>query len=77
MGILVIEGRVEDSIIFRGVNIKKGAVVKNCVIMQNSVIGENARLENVVCDKYVNVKNGVQTSGSPEKPIAVEKRREI
>ena len=45
--------------------------------MQNSVIGENARLENVVCDKYVNVKNGVQTSGSPEKPIAVEKRREI
>ena len=73
----IIEGSVEDSIIFRGVNIKKGAVVKNCVIMQNSVIGENARLENVVCDKYVNVKNGVQTSGSPEKPIAVGKRREI
>ena len=73
----MIEGTVEDSIIFRGVHVKKGAVVKHCVLMQNSVIGENARIENIVCDKYVVVKNGVQTSGSPEKPIAVGKRREI
>ena len=36
----VIEGEVENSILFRGVKIAKGAKVKNCVLMQDTIVGE-------------------------------------
>lgn len=47
----LIEGAVENSIIGRGCNIKKGAVVKNSIILSGAVIGENVRVENQVVDK--------------------------
>ena len=34
----VIEGTVENCVLFRGVKVKKGAVVKNCVLMQDTVV---------------------------------------
>ena len=34
----VIEGTVENSVLFRGVKVGKGAVVKNCILMQDTVI---------------------------------------
>lgn len=49
----IINGTVENSIIFRGVNINKGATIKNCIIMQKCEIEENATLENVIADKQV------------------------
>ncbi|MDR4191091.1 glucose-1-phosphate adenylyltransferase, partial [Bacillus pseudomycoides] len=51
----VIEGHVENSIIFRGVKIGKGTVVKNSIVMQKGVILENSVLENVVLDKDVKI----------------------
>jgi len=51
----VIEGQVVNSIVFRGVRVHRGAVIKNCIIMQNSEIGNNAVLENVICDKDVKI----------------------
>ncbi|MEZ4508293.1 MAG: hypothetical protein R2881_01150 [Eubacteriales bacterium] len=36
-----IDGTVENSIVFRGVSVKKGAVVKNSILMQGVSIGEN------------------------------------
>ncbi|MEH7237402.1 glucose-1-phosphate adenylyltransferase subunit GlgD [Bacillus sp. JJ1562] len=50
-----IEGTVENSIIFRGVKIRKGATVKNSIIMQKGVIDEGTYLENVITDKQVNI----------------------
>ena len=37
----IIDGTVENSIISRGVKIGKGAVIKNCIIMQKCNIEEN------------------------------------
>ena len=34
----IIEGEVENSILFRGVHVEKGAKVQNCILMQGSVI---------------------------------------
>ena len=51
----VIEGEAENSILFRGVKIVKGARVKNCVLMQDTVIEEGADLEYVITDKNVTV----------------------
>ena len=70
----VIEGTVENSIIFRDVHIAKGAVVRNCILMQHCDISDGVILENVVCDKYVSVKPGVQISVSPESPVAINKK---
>ena len=49
----VIEGTVENSVLFRGVRVKKGAVVKNCVLMQDTVVEVDAQLDCVVTDKNV------------------------
>ena len=69
----VIEGTVENSILFRNVKVKKGAVVRNCVLMDNCFIGEGACLENVICDKNVVISKGVKVSGTEEHPCLIEK----
>jgi glucose-1-phosphate adenylyltransferase len=45
-----VEGRVENSILFPGVRVEKGAVVKDSVLFFNNVVGRNCRLEKVVSD---------------------------
>ena len=41
----IIEGTVENSVIFRGVKIDKGAVVKNSILMQGTYVGEKSVLD--------------------------------
>lgn len=69
----IINGTVEDSIIFRGVKIEAGAVVKNCVIMQKTVVEAGVRLENVVCDKYVTIGAGNRLAGTAARPLVIPK----
>ena len=70
----VIEGTVENSIIFRGVHIAKGAVVKNSIVMQNSVIEENCDIENVVIDKECTLRQSKRLVGQPNYPVILPKR---
>lgn len=69
----IIEGKVVNSIIFRGVHIEKGTVVENCIIMQDSFIGENAVLKNVTIDKDVTVSKGLTLSGAAGYPMYIRK----
>ncbi len=48
-----VEGIVENSILFRGVKIGKGTIVRNSILMQDTIIGENADLNCVISDKNV------------------------
>lgn len=64
----IIEGRVENSIIFPGVHIKKGAVVKDSVIFFNNIVGKNSRLEKVISDVNVTIGDSVKIG----EPGAVE-----
>jgi len=73
----IIEGSVENSIIFRGVKIAKGAVVKNSIVMQKSEIGENASVINSILDKETQIGEGVRIAGSTLIPFVVEKRQKI
>lgn len=70
----IIDGQVENSIIFRSVKIKKGAVVKNCIIMQNCLIEENVLLRNVILDKSVRITEDKQLKGDENYPIVIEKK---
>ena len=64
----VIEGTVENSVIGRGVEIRKGAYVKDCVILGHAVIGEGARLECQVVDKWAKVLNVKKLIAGPDNP---------
>lgn len=69
----VIEGTVENCVLSRGVRIEKGAVVRNSVIMQESVIEENAKLDYVVFDKEVRITKGRRLLGQATYPLAIAK----
>lgn len=70
----VIEGTVENSIIFRGVHIAKGAVIKNSIVMQNSVVEENCDIENVIIDKECTLRASKRLVGQPDYPVILPKR---
>ncbi len=73
----IIEGEVENSILFRGVKVAKGAKVKNCVLMQDTVVEAGARLEYVISDKNVTVKVGQEVKGTDTFPVYVEKHKTV
>ncbi|MCU9612016.1 glucose-1-phosphate adenylyltransferase subunit GlgD [Caldibacillus lycopersici] len=73
----VIDGEVDNSILFRGVHVEEGATIKNSIIMQRCSIGTGVYLENVILDKDVRVKNGQKIIGTTEKPFVVAKRQVI
>ena len=67
------EGTVENSIIFRGCNIAKGAVVKDSIIMQSGIISEGVELSYVVTDKGVTVRENRKMMGHATYPVAIAK----
>ena len=69
----IIEGEVENSIIFRNVKVARGTVVKNSIIMQNTVLGENSTLNCIIADKNVVVKDKRVLSGSENHPFYIGK----
>ena len=69
----VIEGRVENCVLFRNVRVGKGALLQNCVVMQGSVIEDGAQLANVVTDKNVAVRAGRTMCGTSGYPVFVSK----
>lgn len=73
----IIEGDVENSIIFRGVNVKKGAVIKNSIIFQDSEVGEDAILNFVITDKGTKVGNNMKLFGNRHHPYVSNKNEVI
>ncbi|ACV61728.1 glucose-1-phosphate adenylyltransferase, GlgD subunit [Desulfofarcimen acetoxidans DSM 771] len=68
----VIDGTVENSILFRGVKIHKGAYVKDSILMQKTEIRENAFIENIITDKMVTVTCGTRLNGVKNYPIVID-----
>ncbi len=73
----VIEGTVENSVLFRGCTIKKGAVVKNSVLMQDTIVEENCSVDYVVTDKNVHITTGKQLCGTDSFPVFVAKNHTV
>ncbi|MFS1512446.1 glucose-1-phosphate adenylyltransferase subunit GlgD [Chengkuizengella sp. SCS-71B] len=73
----MIEGTVENSILFRSVEVGKGARLKNCIIMPNTVIQQNVNLENVILDKHVIINMDKKIIGDPSTPCIAEKLKII
>lgn len=73
----VIEGEVENCVLFRGVKICKGAKVKNCVLMQDTVIESGADVEYVITDKDVTITADKKVNGTDTFPVYVPKHQNV
>ena len=68
-----IEGTVENSIIFRGVHVSRGAVVKNSILLQDTYVGADTSLNCVITDKNVVIRDGRTLSGHESMPFFLSK----
>ena len=73
----IIEGEVENSVLFRGVKVAKGAKVKNCVLMQGTVVESGADVEYVIADKDVTVSAGKELKGTDTFPVYIGKKQKV
>ena len=73
----LIEGEVENCVLFRGVKGGKGAKVKNCVLMQNTVVEAGAQVEYVVTDKNVKITADKTLTGTETFPVFVAKNHTV
>ncbi len=73
----IIEGTVENCILFRGARVGKGSVVKNSIIMQDSIIGSKCEINCVITDKNVRISDGRMLTGSKNYPLYIGKGAEI
>ncbi len=69
----VIEGIVENSILFRGVKVEKGAVIRNSIILQDCIIGANTSLDCVITDKNVVISDRKTLGGCATLPYYIPK----
>ncbi|MCM1115118.1 MAG: glucose-1-phosphate adenylyltransferase subunit GlgD [Clostridium sp.] len=73
----IIEGEVENCIIFKGVKIGKDAKVKNSILMQDTTVGDNSKISCIIADKNVSIKDGIELSGAESFPICLTKNTRI
>ncbi len=69
----VIEGEVDNCILFRGVKVGKGSRLENCVILQDTVIGTGCRLNYVIADKDVLIRDQRTLTGFDSYPMFIRK----
>ena len=72
-----IDGEVENSILFRGVRVAKGAKVSNCILMQDTQIGKNVELDYIISDKEVTVSDGRMLMGAPKHQLIISKGKTV
>lgn len=73
----LIEGTVENSILFRGVSVGKGTTVKNCIIMSEGTVGENCNISYVISDKDCVIRDGRTLAGCELQPYFINKGTKI
>ncbi len=69
----IIEGEVENSVLFRQVTIAEDAEVEDCILMNDCVVGEGAELKYCILDKNVTVTPGAKLIGTKKNPIIVKR----
>ena len=69
----ILEGNVKSSVLFRQVTVKEGCTIEKCLIMNDTVVGENCELKYVILDKDVVVRPGTKLVGTPANPIIIKR----
>jgi len=69
----IINGVVENSVLFRKVTTGEGSVIKNSIIMDNAYISPGCYIENAIIDREVTVSDGRQLIGEADSPVIINK----
>ena len=69
----MLDGEVENSILFRQVTVEKDAEIEDCIIMNDTVVGEGAKLKYVILDKNVTVSAGTKLYGTKKAPVYIKR----
>lgn len=69
----VILGDVENCLLFRGVTVGENTTLRNCIVMQDTVIGGDSSLEYVITDKEVTINPGHRLTGDENYPLYIKK----
>lgn len=69
----VIEGEVENSVLFRGVKVGKGTKIKNSILMQDTKVGSNCEISSIITDKNVIISNDRLLTSSASYPMYIGK----
>ena len=72
-----IEGVVENSILFPGVVVEPGAVIRNCVLFKETVVRSNAQLSYIITDKNVEILENRTLMGHASYPLVISKNSKI
>lgn len=62
----VIEGEIEKSVLFQGVKVEKGALIKESVIMPDAVIGKNVFIEKAIVPSDMVIPDGTIIRALPD-----------
>ena len=73
----VIAGGVENRVIFRGGKVGKGAKIRNCILMQDTVVEAGANVEYLITDKNVTITAGKEMKGTDTFPVYIEKFQSV
>jgi glucose-1-phosphate adenylyltransferase len=72
-----IDGTVINSIICRNVKIATGAVVKNSVLQDDTIVDKDARLDCIIADRGVVISENRNMMGYSSYPVYIERKRVI
>ncbi len=69
----IINGQIEDSLIFKRVYVGNNCVIKNSIILNDVYLGDNSYIENCIVESRANIRANSQYCGENEIKIVVEK----
>jgi glucose-1-phosphate adenylyltransferase len=69
----IVEGSLENCVVFSGARIGKGAKLKNCIIMSGCIVGADSKLDYCIVDKDVSFSPGTVLTGNEKLPLVVPK----
>lgn len=72
-----IQGHVENSILFRGVKIERGADVRDCILFKGTIVRRGATLRHVITDKYVEIQSDRTLRGDANYPMVIARGSKV
>ena len=61
----VVRGSIERSVLASGVHVEEGAVIRDSIVLGNSVIGRGAKVDYAIIDTEVSITSGAQVGTRP------------
>ena len=73
----IVEGSLENCVVFSGARIGKGAKLKNCIVMSDCIVGADSSLDYCIVDKDVSFSAGTVLTGNEKLPVVIPKGSQL